>query len=993
MKSRSISIFFITLCIFVVCIAGVAIAAVDVDLDGVANAADNCPLDANVAQVDTDSDDIGDACDGVNDIDVDEDGILNASDTCPFQYDAGLPDDDSDGLAAACDPDDNSSNTDEDADTILNANDNCPFVANLAQTDTDGDGIGDVCDATDSADADGDGVINGTDNCALVSNPDQEDTDADGIGDACYTPFSGAGTGVEGDPYIITSCTELMEVNNFLDAYFQLDGGISDGILDCTANANDIMIGSAGDPFTGNFDGNSIKVNIDIEAVDDYAGLFRYVSGASIANLGAGGTVIGTSYVGGIIGYGENPEIDSSYSQVNVTGTSEYIGGFVGYIEGSTITDSYATGLITGGSENIGGFAGEIDGASTVSGSYAIGNVSSSDPEAIDMGGFAGDIDNSIVTASYATGSVSGESYIGGFVGDSDTNAEFYQSYATGTVTGTGENIGGFIGDIENGLIQNSYSLGTVVGADDTGGFVGDAADSTIIHSYSAGAVSGSGEVGGFLGEDEINNTFTMSFFDTETSGFDNACGNTACSGIVGETTENMKNVYTFNPYSEDGYGFPLEETALYRYVKWEITTIRDGGDTDCYTGDVCTQASEFSLMLDGFDLVFDGITVTNPDGVNPPGSEAGQLIDSDTGTKFLDAAFSSGGSSLGSTSVIFDAGVGESFEFNGYDWATGNDMTTRDAISWTVSGSDDDVSYTVLDTQTIYSTTTDRQTFVVGTENENWDFYTIWAITADDNDGYPFLQQLLDSPYEYEAGIAPYVITEVTPIPETTTDTSPIYTFAIEGEGEAELLIEGSCGDDILAEALGSDPLGQDVQFNNLEVGETYECTITVRSDSGDSNVLTVGPFTVLSSGGGSSSSSTAADRARAQEIWQEYYASSTNTELPLGAGACSIEQQVTQNLKQGARDGSYHPYAKATAKDVALVQKHINRILALYFDQAAGPVDGIFGPLTKQGVQRLQQTLQDKLGLDLGPAGADGIVGPFTRAAINGSCPETTE
>lgn len=54
---------------------------------------------------------------------------------------------------------------------------------------------------------------------------------------------------------------------------------------------------------------------------------------------------------------------------------------------------------------------------------------------------------------------------------------------------------------------------------------------------------------------------------------------------------------------------------------------------------------------------------------------------------------------------------------------------------------------------------------------------------------------------------------------------------------------------------------------------------------------------------------------------------------------------------------------------------------------NQASGTIDGIFGPLTKQGVKRLQNRLNQRLP-DMTPLAIDGIVGPFTKAAINQSC-----
>ncbi len=180
----------------------------DLDGDGVLDADDNCPADANADQTDTDGDEDGDACDDDDDddtipdatevangsdpldADTDDDTVRDDADNCPTV--ANGPNDadnqgdlDSDGDGDACDDDD-------DNDGVLDVNDNCPRVINPDQTNTDGqaDG-GDACD--DDDDDDGvpdDANDNGLrdpedDNCRLVPNADQTDTDDDGDGDAC----------------------------------------------------------------------------------------------------------------------------------------------------------------------------------------------------------------------------------------------------------------------------------------------------------------------------------------------------------------------------------------------------------------------------------------------------------------------------------------------------------------------------------------------------------------------------------------------------------------------------------------------------------------------------------------------------------------------------------------------------------------------------------------------------------------------------------------
>ena len=146
----------------------------DIDADGVADAADNCPHTANADQADTDHDGSGDACDD-----------------CPGLANPDQRDRDRDGLGDACD-------ADRDGDGVPNAIDVCPDTVVLGRPDaevlagggkdTDFDGIPDDCDAfpTDPGnDSDGDGISDSVDNCPAAPNPGQADSNGDGAGDAC----------------------------------------------------------------------------------------------------------------------------------------------------------------------------------------------------------------------------------------------------------------------------------------------------------------------------------------------------------------------------------------------------------------------------------------------------------------------------------------------------------------------------------------------------------------------------------------------------------------------------------------------------------------------------------------------------------------------------------------------------------------------------------------------------------------------------------------
>ena len=123
------------------------------------------------------------------------------------------------------------------------------------------------------------------------------------------------------------------------------------------------------------------------------------------------------------------------------------------------------------------------------------------------------------ITASYATGHVSGTGDVGGLVGSTGFHATITGSYARVRVTGH-EYVGGLVGTARNRFvtITASYATGHVSGGRDVGGLVGRGRNATITGSYATGHVSGTGDVGGLVGSFE-GNTISNSYWDTATSG------------------------------------------------------------------------------------------------------------------------------------------------------------------------------------------------------------------------------------------------------------------------------------------------------------------------------------------------------------------------------------------------------------------------------------------------------------------------------------------
>jgi len=146
------------------------------------------------------------------------------------------------------------------------------------------------------------------------------------------------------------------------------------------------------------------------------------------------------------------------------------------------------------------------------------------------------------VTNSYATGSVSGASFVGGLVSFSGVFNTISNSYTNVTVTATGDYVGGFAGSLNRSTVQYCYSLGNVVSTStDTGskvgGFAGASGDrNTIRYSYAAGNVTSSG------GSSDVQDVI-------------NAGGTGGFAGLSGHTTRSntITNSYALGTVTYNG--------------------------------------------------------------------------------------------------------------------------------------------------------------------------------------------------------------------------------------------------------------------------------------------------------------------------------------------------------------------------------------------------------------------------------------------------------
>lgn len=114
---------------------------------------------------------------------------------------------------------------------------------------------------------------------------------------------------IKNDTYVYVQA----QSGDYSGAYFKLANNIS-GVGNITP------IGVNTHPFKGNFDGNNKAISgLNINKSGNYIGLFGCVSGAIIKNLTVNGSVKGSQYVGGVVGYALNSTIENVTNNASVS--------------------------------------------------------------------------------------------------------------------------------------------------------------------------------------------------------------------------------------------------------------------------------------------------------------------------------------------------------------------------------------------------------------------------------------------------------------------------------------------------------------------------------------------------------------------------------------------------------------------------------------------------------------------------------------------------
>lgn len=248
-----------------------------------------------------------------------------------------------------------------------------------------------------------------------------------------------SGTGSNIDPYQITTCNQLGQVNNDLGAYFVLANDI-----DCsgvTSGPTTFPIGATSS-FSGSFDGQGHAITglVINSPSTSYVGLFSKLSGsAMVQKLSVSAEVTANANVGIIAGRMEGT---SHVSQVDTHGSvtcANNCGGLAGTMQdSSSIGRSWSDATIGGAGYTYGGLVGWVNGSSVnISDVYHSGDVMPSGGTSDNTGGIVGFANNLVLTNAYSTGSVSGGHYVGGIVGTL-VNSTATHTFTTANVIGVG---------------------------------------------------------------------------------------------------------------------------------------------------------------------------------------------------------------------------------------------------------------------------------------------------------------------------------------------------------------------------------------------------------------------------------------------------------------------------------------------------------------------------------------------------------------------------
>lgn len=377
-------------------------------------------------------------------------------------------------------------------------------------------------------------------------------------------PVSLGGAGSEGDPYLVSDCEELQDMDSISPSagvYVELTGDI-----DCSmTNPDDedfdgggtwadgngfVPIGETFGDFAGNFDGKNYTISGLYVDQGSYSGLFYGTDDyAEISNLNLTDVDInGSSDVGALVGSNYRSTIDNITISGDVYGSSDSVGGVTGYSYSSDMSNIHFSGTVTSTGDESGGITGYLD-TSNLSYCSFSGEIESE----YESGGLVGEIedDDTTIDHCFSEGSIiSDDDAVGGLIGEPEADGiSVTNSYSTMHVEGD-DYVGGLFGYLDNDMqVTNAYFNGTVISDGYAGLVVGYSGyDSIVENVYGTGTVNGDpANTGGFVSKADEDDSFSNSFWNKQTSGYELGCRiDASCEGLIGLTTAEMKNSNTF---------------------------------------------------------------------------------------------------------------------------------------------------------------------------------------------------------------------------------------------------------------------------------------------------------------------------------------------------------------------------------------------------------------------------------------------------------------
>ncbi len=341
----------------------------------------------------------------------------------------------------------------------------------------------------------------------------------------------------------------------------------------------------------------------------------------------------------------------------------------------------------------------------------------------------------------HVTGRVHGTGRaVGGLVGRKEWFS-IVESSADVRVKGEGQWVGGLVGWNLNGPISNSYAAGNVEGQGRVGGLVGQNGagghHAWITDSYSTGTVSGGWSVGGLVGQEGGEDAFVRnSFWDTQTS------RSGISEGGEGKTTVEMQ---TLGTYTDSG-GLGVQQSGAVT-VAADSTSV--GGTDTAFTAEFGPGA----LIRVGYEVrVIDSI-------VDDTELSVTTAFDSSHEAEDIFLVSEDGAGEQMSGAVNFPSGIPVGFSLRAAE--DSNPAFTREFHSGALIRLGDEIreidiilNYNQMTvTEAFNSSYSEEDIFLLTEDDGNWDIVAnfdrsrTWGLVEGINDGYPFLQALVEVP------------------------------------------------------------------------------------------------------------------------------------------------------------------------------------------------------------------------------------------------------